>query len=711
MVRQEREEFNYYVKKYLYELKTHKPLRKYYDKAVVLVSKFENQQPPLGASFEELKAWERIKLTYAKVLSVLRRYISYQSKAPRKEIALVRTKYGYKLKAYAPRLLDEVEHRYTSFVDLITEQNNLPSLEKKTGKNEHQYRQAMREVAKKQRDYKWQSQTILEIERNSELDEYISQLTFINKDLERCFFTPLQQHDMGLIFQKRYSLLNWQQGSGKTAVVYHYGRYVMDQGLVRNVVILAPALATYLTWEDFLKRQREPYMIARSWRELQDVPPDTFVLVSLSMMGTLHRSIKKSMKRLANKICLIFDESDEITNPDAQLTERSLDIFRRARCKILSTGTTTRNSINELYSQFELLYNNSVNMLCQCPRVYKLNKEKEIESEVNDRVGQPFPARGGANLFKSCFCPTKSTVFGLEKVQQDIYNQTYLSELIRKTVLTRKFREFAGDKYEVQTHDVIMSVNERYVYKIIMKDFVKICHRYFASTGDARKEAQLRLIRQIKLMIRACSTPHKMSGYFGEPYPRKVRKISRIVRNITGKVAIGCTTLEAVDMYAKVLSELFTDRQVFIIKGDVGFKRRQNIIEQFEATGNGILICTQQSLRSSANIPSCNDVILESLQWNIPKMEQFYFRFVRLDSKEFTNVHLVTYVNSIEQNLLALVLTKERLNDFIKTGEVKDQSAIFDEFDISPNLIESLLTRERDEDGNFYIRWGEQRVA
>ena len=52
-------------------------------------------------------------------------------------------------------------------------------------------------------------------------------------------------------------------------------------------------------------------------------------------------------------------------------------------------------------------------------------------------------------------------------------------------------------------------------------------------------------------------------------------------------------------------------------------------------------------------------------------MEQFYFRFIRLDSKEFTHVRFVLYEDSIEQNLMALVLTKERLNDFIKTGRSK----------------------------------------
>ena len=155
----------------------------------------------------------------------------------------------------------------------------------------------------------------------------------------------------------------------------------------------------------------------------------------------------------------------------------------------------------------------------------------------------------------------------------------------------------------------------------------------------------------------------------------------------------------------------FPGRKVFVIHGEIGFKKRQKIIAQFEQTTDGILVCTQQSLKSSANIPSCDRVILESLQWNIPKMEQFYFRFIRLDSKNKTVVNFVTSDESIEQNLIAVVLTKERLNEFVKCGEIKEQSEIFEEFDVSPNLIENLLKREYDSDGNIYLSWGGQRVA
>ncbi|MDR1459111.1 MAG: helicase C-terminal domain-containing protein, partial [Bacteroidales bacterium] len=176
------------------------------------------------------------------------------------------------------------------------------------------------------------------------------------------------------------------------------------------------------------------------------------------------------------------------------------------------------------------------------------------------------------------------------------------------------------------------------------------------------------------------------------------------------KVAVGCTSLDALNFYEFHFSDVFPDRPLFVIKGDVTFNRRQKILREFQKTENGILVCMQQSLKSSVNIPECNEVILESLQWNIPKMEQFYFRFIRFDSEGHTNVHFVNYSDSIEQNIMALILRKEQLNDFISTGEVTEESAVYEEYDISPDIIDSLFRREQDKDGKFHITWGEQKV-
>ena len=709
--REELEAFEYRLSKYMYELKAHAVLNRHIEKAEALVSKFRNQKPPENATNQQIKDWERKKLTTGKVLGIIRKYITSQHSVPRKEVALVKTSYGFKLKPYAPRLLDKVTHKAASINDLILGRAELPVPETVTERNRLQIRAAEKLIRRKQKQYEMQNLRFADMEEDVNLKEYLDRSTFINKDGEACEFTALQKHDLNLVLQKRYTLLNWQQGSGKTAAVYYRARFLLKFRKVRNAIILAPAIATNMTWIPFLSVNRERFRVIRAESDLTNVPEGMFLVVSTSMLGKLKRGLVRYVKQTSRKLCLVFDESDEITNPTSQRTRNILCIFRRLKYKILDTGTTTRNNIAELYSQFELLYNNSVNMVCWSPQVYHENKEREIEEESNTDYGSPFPAFRGHVLFRACHCPGKATVFGIEKQNQDVYNKEELSELIGKTVITRKFRDFAGEKYKIQTHTVSPSDGEREVYRVIIEEFCRICELYYNSTGDAKKDAGLRLMRQIKLLIRACSVPHLIEGYSGDGIPNKTKYIEKLVRKIPGKVAVGCTSIAAFDLYENHLRKCFPDRPVFVVKGDVAFKRRQNIVTEFDSTINGILICTQQSLSSSVNIPACNQVILESLQWNIPRMEQFYFRFIRLDSKEMKDVHYVTYEDSVEQNLMALVLTKERLNEFIKTGEVKEQYEIFEEFDITMSVIDSLLVRTQDREGKIHISWGSQRIA
>ncbi len=707
----EAELFEYKLRKYLYELKAHESLREYLDKATALVSKFRNQRPPEGCTDEEFKKWERNKLTTKKVLSTLRRRISAQNVVPRKEIALVKTSYGYKLKQYAPRMLDGTEHREASMNDLVFGKCPLPRPDVPTAKNVRQIRAAERLIRRKRREYELQSLAFADMEQDASLSAYIDSLTFKNKEGAVCRFTELQKRDLNLILQKRYALLNWQQGSGKTAAVYHRAKYLLKTRKVRNAIVLAPAIAANMTWRPFLETNGEAYRSVRSAGDMDDVRDGEFIVISTSLLGKLKRSLMRFVKTRSRKLCLVFDESDEITNPLSQRTRYVSSIFRRLKYKILDTGTATRNNIAELYSQFELLYDNSMNMLCESETVYREDREVGIVEEPNAYYGRPFPALRGHLLFKACHCPGKATVFGIEKQNQDVYNKDALFRLIEKTIITRKFKDFAGEKYRVKTHTVQPSGAEYEVYRIIVQEFCRICELYYTSTGDSRKEAGLRLMRQIKLLIKACSVPHLIEGYAGGGIPTKVRRIEEMIRRIPDKVAVGCTSLAAFELYERYLREAFPDRPVFTVKGDIPFEKRRRTVERFDESINGILVCTQQSLSSSVNIPSCNDVILESLQWNIPRMEQFYFRFIRLDSQERKNVHFITYADSIEQNLMALVLTKERLNEFIKTGDVKRQSEIFEEFDVTMSVIDSLLKREKDADGKIGISWGSQRIT
>lgn len=56
---------------------------------------------------------------------------------------------------------------------------------------------------------------------------------------------------------------------------------------------------------------------------------------------------------------------------------------------------------------------------------------------------------------------------------------------------------------------------------------------------------------------------------------------------------------------------------------------------------------------------------------------------------------------------MALLMTKERLNDFVKTLEYKDNSDIYSEYDIDLDILNDLITKQKDEDGKINISWGE----
>ena len=62
-------------------------------------------------------------------------------------------------------------------------------------------------------------------------------------------------------------------------------------------------------------------------------------------------------------------------------------------------------------------------------------------------------------------------------------------------------------------------------------------------------------------------------------------------------------------------------------------------------------------------------------------------------------------------NLFALLMAKERINDFVKTLEFKDQSDIYGEFDVDLDILDAILSKTRDREGKVRIEWGLQKVS
>ena len=694
--------FEYKVRKYLYEIKTHPALKRYLPKSLAQIEKLKNQECPAGMNFDDW--YKHHRLTEPMVLSYLKKTLAKQGIKQEDEIRLVKTSYGFKMKPYSEKVKRQLKLMPKTSWSI---NNAVTGLDTSIPRNGGYIKLLNKKVDK----YTIQNQQFADMQREPEIDRYLRTFSFLNKDGVRCWFNKIQRSDLSLMLQKDYGILAWQMGGGKSAAALAWFKYKPQ----RNTFVISASLAINLTWVPFLTVNKIPFIMVKSMKDVREIKPGVVVLLTFDYLIKFEKWLKEYVKRNSQKVNLVFDESDEITNSTAKRTRAVLNVFRRVKRKLCTTGTTTRNNIAEIYSQLELLYNNSSNFITWSPTYYVEEQSKEfgrlIKEKENKYWKRPFPAYYGQTMFRRCFNPTKSTVFGIDKQNQDLYNEKDLREIIGKTVITRKFKEIAGDKYTVENVRIHQDTDEREVYRKIIKDLDQILPAYFNSTGNDRKDAMLRAMRQLTLLIQATSTPQLFDFYRGSGTPNKARKIFELLEELDEKVAIGCTSIGGVDWYVDEIKLKFPDREVFKIVGDVDFRKRKGLIEQFEATSNGILVCTQQSLKSSVNIPTCDVCIVESLQWNIPKIEQFFFRFIRYDSKNSTRVIFVNYEGTIEVNLLALLMAKEKLNDYVKTLEYREDSDIYQQYDIDLNILNELITKSKDEEGNLHIEWGESKVV
>lgn len=703
--------FAFQLRKLLFEIKTHPASRKKYAQAINLVEKFKTQVKPDGVSYEE---WEKQKLTENKVLAHLKRslYAALNPKPVRPGFYAIRHADGVRLYASGQENRDYLKAMNVTtwfpLVDLLNTDHPFHG---------HRFEKLLKPFAKqfekKRKMLSVQRKPFSSLKNDKSISRFIKSYTFVKKDGSVNSLNEVQAGDLKLTLQKPYgSILAWQQGSGKTPA--GYGVLSFKRNAFGNQFIVSTPLAATLTWEPFLKLQKENFIVVTCAADFDRIQPGQIVLIAITTVQKQLHYLKRFLKLNSHNAMLLFDESDYISSYNSKRS-KAMRVFKKLPYKILTTGTTTRNNIAELYGQLELIFNNSYGFTSDSEFVYHEIRDKEtgisIKSAPNDQQHLPFTGRTGFAQFKKSFSPTKSTVFGINKHNQDIYNRFHLEQVIGATIQTRQFKEVVGDgKYQMITHTVRQKKWEEDFYVEILEEFSKMLGLFYSSTGNQRKDSMLRIIRQINLLIKACSIPNLMTKT--NDRPTKTSEIIRLLSKNDTRTMVGCITKRAVAYYQREIMKAFPDREVFVITGDTGsIKNRQLVIDEFEKTSNGVLISTQQALSESVNIPMCKEVIIESLRWNMPRVHQYIFRAIRFDSVGVTNVHFVVYERSIEVNLMALLADKERLNDFVKTLEIRGISDVFNEFALDMDFLDIIINRVQDDEGKMKLAWGKQKAA
>ncbi|MCK9198449.1 MAG: N-6 DNA methylase [Bacilli bacterium] len=699
-------EFQYKVKKLLFDIKRHPICKEYYGKCLDYLYKYNNQKKPEEMKWEE---WDKVKITQNKVISYLTKYLKKQSEIEKDEIKLVKTNHALKLKAYSRKTKLQLSKmsitKRATFNDMIIQ--DIYPFEDQT---------YCKLLNKKINQYKKQTQPYNDMDLDNNIQSFLNNLV-INDSLndKEIRLNDIQKEDTNKTLQKDYGFLQWERGTGKTITGTAQALYRLKNNDINNVIVIAPSIAIKGTWDECMESYGIDYILISKLNDLKKIKKGQIVLMTLYVVNKYRKQIKKMLKMNNKKYFLIFDESDAITNLNSQTYKAVLNCFRKlVKYKLLLTGTSTRNNINEFFGQLELLYNNSVNMLSKSSTIYVEDKKtKEINQERNPYFYEPFPPyKEGYNQFKRSFSPERITVFGIGKLNQDIYNSEDLKELLSYTVITRTFKEITG-REGYKPHQELCNFNEyeKAVYNVIIEKFYEIEREYFKSTGNYRKDAMFRALHQLNLLLQACARFHTFKQYEGNDISTKFKAIIRKIKGLEGqRIAIGCVTKKSVWEYQRQLKKHFPERNIIAFTGEnTNIYQRKAVIKELQKDKSAILITTQQSLSCSLNIGFIDHIFIPELQFNDARMGQYYFRFIRYDSTEDKNVYIFTYKNSIESNLMKLVMVKEKINLFMKGEELTDDE-LNEKYGIDFDLLDMLLSKEIDEEGKSYIRWGEQVI-
>lgn len=699
--------FQYQVEKLLYQIKAHPATREKHTKCCEYLHRFYTEKQPEDMSYLE---WSKVRLTEKKVLSYLTAALKRQNRKPEQDkIALVKQDYDFVYRAYSAktrRQLTPAMRQPVPIREAVLENAPLrfPGYE--------------RLLRKKRREYDTQSQSFATMPEDEHIAAWLKTFTLWDaENEERIYLNDIQRHDLNLILQKRYGLLQWEQGSGKTLAGIAAGLFRMECQHLHSIWVVSSAISIRNNWDVVLPNYGLSYVFVQRLVDLEKIKPGDFVLLTLNKVSQYRKQLRRWIKLHNQKIQLVLDESDEITNPDSVRTKASLTCFRRCRAKLLTTGTSTRNNISEFAPQLELLYNNSIHMISWCDTLYHYERgdtqEGTLTEDSNPYYGQPIPAyKKGYRLFAASHLPEKITVFGVGQRTQDIFNADALSDILGKTVITRTFEEVSGkDIKHIHQMPLRFAPDEKDVYQTAIDQFWSMRSNYFKSTGNTRKDSMMKLIQQIVLLLRISAAPDTVSEYHGDT-PVKVMAALELAADWPDEVvAIGVRHKAVLDSYAKAIREYLPDRPLFVVTGSTTtFAKRRALRKTLRESKNGILLCTQQSLPSSVNFEFVNKIIIPELHYNNSGMSQFYFRFIRYTSTEDKDIYFLTYAGSIESNLMQMVLVKEKLNLFMK-GQDTDLDAIYERFDVNYDLLSMLMYQEKDEKGVFQIRWGKQNIA
>ncbi len=643
--------------------------------------------------YMEWKEWRQKMITKEKILWKIKTFLYHKTHKDKKEIQLIHKKWKWIVKGYdyntrkiaknyKPILDYEAISEPDKIKNIIWEIKTQISLLDNSIEYKFIYPNYKEILRKKTRIAKVLTETEVEdkqyfenLKKIEALDLWIFNFGKVKSKSWVVIDYSYQKEELARNLHKPYYIINFEQWLGKTIVWIAFMKAKWWKTL-----IIWPSIAIKNTWMSILPQSNTKFKLLspqdiynRGKKHFIEDNID-FYLMTFDTVNKTYNYIKKNDFKN-----ILIDESDNIKNMSAKQTQAVLNLRNKCKNKVIMSWTLTRNNIAELYPQLNFLFNNSYNFTTTSDIVYEYDKEWNLVPKSNNKQYEPIPYRWWFWLFKSLFSPSKTSVFGIEKNEQTLYNSDWLQDLIKWMSSRLEQQDILGFKpYTLTQVEVEMTKNEIELYYIIINEFYKIMADInFRSDISSRKKRMLEIVQQIMNLLKATSAPHTYKLYKWWIHWKALKIKELVSKNINKKIMIWTNRVASNLWYKKYLEDEFPNHKIFFIKWwSVSMKNRKKIVEEFKKHNWwAILLSTTWSLSSSVNISETDIVILESLRWNWSQVSQYIFRAIRINNPTQTDVYYLT-TKSLELNLVKLIIAKEKLTSVVNKWQVKEEDEI-----------------------------------
>ncbi len=415
------------------------------------------------------------------------------------------------------------------------------------------------------------------------------------------------------------TILGDDMGLGKTAQIIAAICWAIEEGVVKNILIVVPATLIENWRREFLffAPKIRPYIHHGSNRAgvASSFANQQVVITSYSLVINDFYLLNETLWDLT-----VLDEASLIKNPQSErtLSLKSLNSIVR----IAMTGTPVENSLIDLWSISDYVLPGFLGSEADFTKKY-------LGKDINETLGN--------NLL-----PLKNQI----------------SQIILRRMKSDLLKDLP-DKIDI--HQALrMNEEEERKYIELEEKIIR--------TAKSNQEACLKLINELRQFtthpaILESGTKSLTDTVFfrSKKFERTIELLEEI-RAREEKVLIFTGFIDMIDIFVDYLPKRF-DCKTYTIDGRVETSERQRQIDLFSnESGFSIMILNPTTAAVGLNITAANHVIHYSRQWN-PAIEiQASARAYRNGQKKCVNIYYLYYADTIEQIIDDRLRAKELLS-------------------------------------------------